>query len=159
MQNIRRASFILSSMFGLTVFGYGVYLAARGQNCHSYNDYACAFGAMFSFVFIPLGLTILLSIVLAGLPLKIIKLMGNIFSIILGLPVLGLSCFFTLWGITAGGESLLSGESGFYFLSMLFTFLGSASLMGVGVTGILQQQKSLPKFNQPRPKEEADSPI
>lgn len=128
----------LSGLFGIAVIRQGISLYVNGQDCRSYNDYACAFSAMFSIIVIPYGLTILLFVGLASLPHKIIRLIGSVVSILLGVANIGLSCVIALGAASNAGKSLVSQEMGNFLLLPLGIFLGGLTLLGVGIIGYLR---------------------
>lgn len=125
----------LSVLFGIAVTGQGISLYLNGQNCRSYNDYACAFRVMFSIVVIPYGLTILLFVGLASLPYKISRLIGSVVSLLLGVANVGLCCVIALGAASNAGRSLVSQEMANFLLLPLGMFLGGLTLLGVGIVG------------------------
>ena len=131
--------FIFASiLFGIAAIGLGVYLFLNGRDCRSYNDYACAFRAMFSVVVIPYGLVILLFVGLTSLQNKTASLIGSVLSVLLGLVNLGMCCVIVLGAASNAGDSLMSSEMGRFLLFPLAVFAGGVSLFGVGVLGFLR---------------------
>ena len=131
--------FIFASiLFGIAAIGLGVYLFLNGRDCRSYNDYACAFRAMFSVVVIPYGLVILLFVGLTSLQDKTASLIGSVLSVLLGLVNLGMCCVIALGAASNAGDSLMSSEMGRFLLFPLAVFAGGVSLFGVGVLGFLR---------------------
>lgn len=128
----------LSGLFGIAMIRQGISLYVDGLNCHSYNDYACAFRAMFSMVIIPYGFTILLFVGLASLPYRTIRLIGSVFSILLGIVNLWLFCVIALGAASNAGEDLVSQEMGYFLLRTFGMFLGGFALFGVGIIGYLK---------------------
>jgi hypothetical protein len=114
----------------------------NGQDCLSYNDYACAFSAMFSFVVIPYGLTIFLFIGLASLPFRIARLIGAVLSALTGFANVGLCCVTTMWALSSDGANLLGQDMGMFLLFPFITFLGGLALLGVGVTGYMRAKQA-----------------
>ena len=138
-QNIAFWVFIATSaLFGIAVAGLGIYLYVNGQDCLSYNDYACAFSAMFSFVVIPYGLVVFLVIGLASLPFRIARLIGAVFSALTGFANVGLCCVTTMWALSSDGTNLLSQDTGMFLLFPFVMFLGGLALFGVGILGYLR---------------------
>jgi hypothetical protein len=133
-------SIAISALFGIFAIGFGIYLLIKGQDCRSYNDYACAFSAMFSFVIIPYGLAILAFVGLTSLPFRVARLMGAILSALTGFGTTSLCCFVMSWTASADAASLTAGEM-MFFLFPLTLFIGGAALMGVGVTGFLKSRQ------------------
>ena len=129
-----------SVLFGAVVTGIGVYLFLNGQNCRSYNDYACAFSAMFSFIVIPFGLAIFLFMGLVSLPFKSTRLIGAMVSALLGVCTIVLCCLMTLGVASAAGENFLSQEMGNFLLLPLGMFLGGFALVSVGIIGYLRSK-------------------
>ncbi len=131
--------FIFASiLFGIATIGLGVYLFLNGRDCRSYNDYACAFRAMFSAIVIPYGLVILLFVGLTSLQNKTASLIGSVLSALLGLFHLGMCCVIALGAASNAGDSLMSSEMGRFLLFPLAVFAGGVSLFGVGVLGFLR---------------------
>lgn len=128
----------LSVLFGVAVIRQGVNLYVNGQNCRSYNDYGCAFSAMFSFVVVPYGLSIILFVGLASLPHKVICLIGSVFSLLLGVANVGLSCVIALGAAANAGNSLVSQEMVNFLLLPLGILVGGFALLGVGIIGYLR---------------------
>ena len=129
----------VSALFGLIVTGFGIYLAVKGQDCLSYNDYACAFSGMFSFVIIPYGLAILLFVGMTCLPFPVARLIGSVLSALIGVGNVGLCCVVVLGAtttISTDGSDLTS--SLVFFLFPILIFLGGFALVGVGVFGYLR---------------------
>ena len=138
-QNIAFWVFIATSaLFGIAVAGLGIYLYVNGQDCLSYNDYACAFSGMFSFVVIPYGLVVFLVIGLASLPFRIARLIGAVFSALTGFANVGLCCVTTMWALSSDGTNLLSQDTGMFLLFPFVMFLGGLALFGVGILGYLR---------------------
>ncbi len=129
-----------SVLFGAVVTGIGVYLFLSGQNCSSYNDYACAFSAMFSFIVVPFGLAIFLFVGLVILPFKSTRLIGATVSVLLGVCTIVLCCLMTLGAVSTAGESFLSQEMGNFLLLPLGMFLGGFALVSVGIIGYLRSK-------------------
>ena len=132
-------SVTVSALFGLIVTGFGIYLAVKGQDCLSYNDYACAFSGMFSFVIIPYGLAILLFVGMTCLPFPVARLIGSVLSALIGVGNVGLCCVVVLGAtttISTDGSDLTS--SLVFFLFPILIFLGGFALVGVGVFGYLR---------------------
>ena len=136
------ASVLLSALFGIAITGLGIYLYVNGQDCLSYNDYACAFSAMFSFIVIPYGLVILLFIGLASLPFRIARLIGAVLSALAGFANVGLCCVTTMWALSSDGTNLLSQDMGMFLLFPFAMFLGGLALLGVGVTGYMRAKQA-----------------
>ena len=134
------ASVAISALYGLIVTGFGIYLAGKGQDCLSYNDYACAFSGMFSFVIIPYGLAILLFVGIASLPFPVARLIGSILSALIGMGSVGLCCIVVLGATTtiSTDGAILTGSEMAFFLFPILIFLGGFSLVGVGVFGYLR---------------------
>ncbi|MBK6792634.1 MAG: hypothetical protein IPG80_08820 [Anaerolineales bacterium] len=131
--------FIFASiLFGIATIGLGVYLFLNGRDCRSYNDYSCAFRAMFSAIVIPYGLVILLFVGLTSLQNKTASLIGSVLSALLGLVHLGMCCVIALGAASNAGDSLMSSEMGRFLLFPLAVFAGGVSLFGVGVLGFLR---------------------
>lgn len=133
-------SVAVSALFGLIVTGLGIYLAVKGQDCLSYNDYACAFSGMFSFVIIPYGVAILLFVGIACLPFPVARLIGAILSALIGMGSVGLCCIVVLGAtttISTDGTSLIGSEMVFFLFPFLM-FLGGLALVGVGIFGYLR---------------------
>ena len=128
----------LSIVFGIIITSQGFYLYVNGQDCLSYNDYACAFSAMFSFVVIPYGLVVFLVIGLASLPFRIARLIGAVFSALTGFANVGLCCVTTMWALSSDGTNLLSQDTGMFLLFPFVMFLGGLALFGVGILGYLR---------------------
>ena len=136
-QNILYWLFAVASMiFELIVIGYGISLFIRGQNCKSYADLGCAFGAMFSLIFIPYGLVNLLFIGITSLPFKLARLIGGILSTLSAIVLLWLFCFLTLWIIS--NETTTANSEMMSLSFPFFLFLGGASMLGVGIIGFLR---------------------
>lgn len=133
-------SVTVSALFGLIVTGFGIYLAVKGQDCLSYNDYACAFSGMFSFVIIPYGLAILLFVGMTCLPFPVARLIGAILSALIGVGNVGLCCVVVLGATTtiSTDESGLASSSLVFFLFPILMLLGGFALVGVGVFGYLR---------------------
>lgn len=129
-----------SVLFGAVVTGIGVYLFLSGQNCRSYNDYACAFSAMFSFIVVPFGLAIFLFVGLVSLPFKSTRLIGATVSVLLGVFTIVLCCLMTLGAVSTAGEGFLSQEMGNFLLLPLGMFLGGFALVSVGIIGYLRSK-------------------
>lgn len=143
-QNILFWIFIsISALLGIVVTVFGIYLLIKGQDCRSYNDYACAFSAMFSFVIAPYGLAILAFVGLTCLPFRVARLIGAIFSVLTGFGTMSLCCFVMSWTTSADAASLTAEEM-MFFLFPLTLFIGGAALMGVGVTGYLKSKQDRP---------------
>ncbi|MBP8002071.1 MAG: hypothetical protein KA338_22670 [Chloroflexi bacterium] len=138
----------LSIVFGIIITSQGFYLYVNGQDCRSYNDYACAFSAMFSIVVIPYGLAIILLVGLASLPYKITRLPGSIFSILLGAANVGLCCLITLGVASNAGKSLESQEIANFLLLPLSILTGGIALLGVGIIGYLKTKEPSPFRNE-----------
>ena len=136
------ASVLVSALFGIVVTGQGIYLFVNGQDCLSYNDYACAFSAMFSFIIIPYGLVIFLFIGLASLPFRIARLIGAVLSGLTGFANAGLCCITTMWALSSDGENLLSQDMGMFLLYPFAMFLGGLALLGVGILGYLRAKQA-----------------
>ena len=136
------ASVLISALFGIAVTGLGIYLFVNGQDCLSYNDYACAFSAMFSFVVIPYGLVVFLVIGLASLPFRIARLIGAVFSALTGFTNVGLCCVTTMWALSSDGTNLLSQDTGMFLLFPFVMFLGGLALLGVGILGYLRAKQA-----------------
>jgi len=133
-------SVIVSTLFGIIATGFGIYLAVKGQDCLSYNDYACAFGAMFSFIIIPYGLAVLLFVGVTCLPFPVARLIGAILSALIGMGSIGLCCIVVLGAassINADG-AIVTGSDMIFFLFPFLMFLGGSALLGVGITGVLK---------------------
>lgn len=135
-------SVAVSTLFGVAVTGLGIYLFVNGQDCLSYNDYACAFSAMFSFIVIPYGLVIFLFIGLACLPFRIARLIGAVLSALTGFANVGLCCVTTMWALSSDGANLLSQDMGMFLLFPFDMFLGGLALLGVGVTGYMRAKQA-----------------
>ncbi len=133
-------SVTVSALFGLIVTGFGIYLAVKGQDCLSYNDYACAFSGMFSFVIIPCGLAILLFVGMTCLPFPVARLIGSVLSALIGVGNVGLCCVVVLGATTTiSTDGLgLTSSSLVFFLFPILIFLGGFALVGVGVFGYLR---------------------
>jgi hypothetical protein len=136
------ASVVISALFGVAVTGLGIYLFVNGQDCLSYNDYACAFSAMFSFIIIPYGLAIFLFIGLASLPFRITRLIGAVLSTLTGFANVGLCCVTTMWAFSSDGANLLNQDMGMFLLFPFAMFLGGLALLGVGVTGYMRAKQA-----------------
>jgi hypothetical protein len=142
-QNIFFSVFVaVSALFGVAVTGMGIYLFVNGQDCLSYNDYACAFSAMFSFIVIPYGLAIFLFIGLASLPFRITRLIGAVLSTLTGFANVGLCCVTTMWAFSSDGANLLNQDMGMFLLFPFAMFLGGLALLGVGVTGYMRAKQA-----------------
>ena len=129
---------VISALLGFAITGLGISLYINGRDCLSYNDYACAFSAMFSFIVIPYGFAILLFVGLASLPYKITRLVGSVFSALLGIVHVGLCCVITLGAASNAGDSFISEEMGSFLLFPFGIFLGGLALLGVGIIGYLR---------------------
>lgn len=128
----------ISALFGIIIVGMGIYLFVNGQDCLSYNDYACSFSAMFSVFVIPYGSAILLFVGLASLPFKFLKLIGSIFSVLSGVLNVGLGCLTVLGTVANAGGSLISEEMAMFLLFPFGIFLGGLALLGVGILGYVR---------------------
>ena len=131
-------SVTVSALFGLIVTGFGIYLAVKGQDCLSYNDYACAFSGMFSFVIIPYGLAILLFVGMTCLPFLVARLIGAVLSALIGVGNVGLCCVVVFGATTISTDGSGLTSSLVFFLFPILIFLGGFSLVGVGVFGYLR---------------------
>ena len=131
-------SVTVSALFGLIVTGFGIYLAVKGQDCLSYNDYACAFSGMFSFVIIPYGLAILLFVGMTCLPFPVARLIGAVLSALIGVGNVGLCCVVVFGATTISTDGSGLTSSLVFFLFPILIFLGGFSLVGVGVFGYLR---------------------
>lgn len=133
-------SVTVSALFGLIVTGFGIYLAVKGQDCLSYNDYACAFSGMFSLVIIPYGLAILLFVGMTCLPFPVARLIGAVLSALIGVGNVGLCCVVVLGATTtiSTDGSGLTSSSLVFFLFPILIFLGGFTLVGVGIFGYLR---------------------
>ncbi|NWF64831.1 MAG: hypothetical protein HXY38_11050 [Chloroflexi bacterium] len=125
---------IVSTLFGIITIGYGVDLLLAGQDCGSFADMGCAFGIMFSFVFIPYGLVVLVFAGLTTLPFRAARLTGAIFSTLIGFGNVSMCCLTLSWTAGADISSLTTGEM-MFFLLPLTLFIGGMALMGLGVLG------------------------
>jgi hypothetical protein len=136
-QNILYWLFAVAAIiFEVIVTGYGISLFIRGQNCKSYADLGCAFGAMLSLIFIPYGLINFLFVGITSLPFKLARLIGGILSTLSAIVLLWLFCLLTLWIISNSTTTANSEMMGLSF--PFFLFLGGASMLGVGVIGFLR---------------------
>lgn len=133
-------SVIASALFGFIATGFGVYLAVKGQDCLSYNDYACAFSSMFSFLVIPYGLAVLLFVGITCLPSPSARMIGAVLSALIGLGSIGLCCIVILGAAStiSTSEGGLTGNDLVFFLFPFFMFLGGSALLGVAITGMNQ---------------------
>ena len=131
-------SVTVSALFGLIVTGFGIYLAVKGQDCLSYNDYACAFSGMFSFVIIPYGLAILLFVGMTCLPFPVARLIGSVLSALIGVGNVGLCCVVVFGATTISTDGSGLTSSLVFFLFPILIFLGGFALVGVGVFGYLR---------------------
>ena len=125
---------IVSILFGVITIVYGGYLLVSGQDCNSFADMGCAFGGMFSFVIIPYGLATLIFTVLTVLSFRMARLIGSLFSMLLGFGNLSMCCLTLSWTVGADVSSLTTSETMFFLLPLVL-LLGGMGLMGVGILG------------------------
>ncbi|MEN9563534.1 MAG: hypothetical protein RIR73_1778 [Chloroflexota bacterium] len=125
---------IISILFGIFAIGYGVYLLVNGQGCGSFADMGCAFGVMFSAIIIPYGIAVLIFAGLTGLPFRMARLFGSIFSVLIGLGNLSMGCLALSWTVGVDVSSLTTSEM-MFFLLPLTLLIGGISLMGLGILG------------------------
>ena len=128
-------SAFLSAVFGFLVVAAGIYLAVKGQDCRSYNDYACAFGVMFSFIVIPYGLIVLLFVGIASLPFSVARLIGSITSMLTGIANIGLCCILVLTIISGGEVTSIRRDSIVILFFPMGIFLGGLALLSTGLFG------------------------
>ncbi len=116
---------------GIAVIGFGIQLVADGQNCKNYADLGCAFRGVFGAAFIPYGALILLLAGLTSLPVRMIRLIGSVLSILAGVMHMGLCCFVVSWALNGASLKEVSG----FLLLPLFIFASAIALLGMGFTG------------------------
>lgn len=123
----------VTALCGIAVIVFGIQLAADGQDCKNYADLGCAFRGVFGAVFIPYGALILLLAGLASLPVRMIRLIGSVLSMLTGVMHMGLCCFVASWAFNVNGGSF--EEIALFLLLPLFIFASAIALLGMGFTG------------------------
>jgi hypothetical protein len=123
-------------LFGAAATGYSLYLIVRGQGCDGSNDLNCSLGMISGFIILPFGLGGLLTIGVASMPFKVVRLTGSICAILFGFAGVGFCCITSLWAFSPDGASLLADDLPvFFLLGPFLIFLWGSALIGTGVMG------------------------
>ncbi len=121
----------VTALCGIALVVFGLQLISTGQDCKNYADLGCAFRGIFGAALILYAALILLLAGLTSLPVRVIRLIGSVASILAGVAHIGLCCFVASWALNAKSFAEASG----FLLLPLFIFTSGIALLGMGFTG------------------------